>query len=1225
MRRAASGMWLGLGVCLFLFAGGNGYAGEKAQPPVKAEEWSPWYYAGPFSGGNKSAFAEVFPPETEVDLKKPSGNLRWSPHPEWVDGVVYDLQVPGNSAVYLYRTVKAKAAKKLTAYFGSDDGMAFWLNGKKLISHEVPRGAAANQEQATLELAAGENKLLFKIHNQGGGCGFYFSTSATPGGTAAPTVVKEADVKALRLAIEDLSKTYAAKYARGAEFLKRLDDLEKRLDAVDEKWTEDFRALRREALLANPLLDFSKLLLVKRSDRNLGLPQNWQANSSIRADFDNEIAVLSPVSPDGKLTTFFKPQVPAFVGDVDLNFDADKMLFSMPASNEGKAKGRWQVWELKADGTGPRQVTPVEPDVDSFDPCYLPDGRIIFSSTAAFHGIPCVEGGDDVANLFIIDADGKNMRQLCFDQDQDWCPTVLNDGRVMFTRWEYSDIPHYFSRVLFQMNPDGTGQMSYYKTNSYWPNTLLYARPIPDSPSAFVGIISGHHGVPRMGEMVLFDTALGRREAEGAVQRFPGYGKKVVPVIGDSIVDGSWPKFLHPYPLSRKYFLVSCKPTPSSLWGVYLVDVFDNMLPLLELPGYALFEPLPFRKTPKPPVIPDKVKLECSDATVFLTDVYAGPGLKGVPRGTVKKLRVFEFHYAYPRMGGHIHIGVDGPWDAHRIHGTVPVLEDGSAVFKVPANMPLAIQPLNEKGEAIQTMRSWFVGMPGEVVSCLGCHEKQNAGPPPAGTLAAKTAPASITPWYGPPRGFSFKREVQPVLDKYCVGCHNGEAKDGKSIPNFKGDRPMGTVAGHKFDAAYLALHPYVRRPGPESDYHVPDPYEYHVSTSELIQELQKGHHNVKLDAEAYDRLVTWIDLNVPDHGTWGEHRAIAGSYHQRRLDMRKKYAFRPEDPEAIPVVNRGPVAFVQPEAEKPPAVQKVDCPGWPFDAAEAKKRQESAGLPKEFKVDLGNGQSLEMVLIPPGEFVMGDAAGYPDENPLCRVKIEKPFYMGKYEVLNGQYHQFDATHDCGVIHVFNKDHSSPGQPADLERRPVIRVSWKDAMAFCEWAAKKAGRKFTLPTEAQWEYTCRAGTATPMNYGECSVNFGKLANLADLRLEELCIRDSPKWLPAVTSVNDTATGTENAGKWAPNAWGLCEMHGNAAEWTLTTFKPYPYNATDGRDSGKEEGLKVVRGGSFYNRPERARSAFRLAYEPYRRVFDVGFRVVCEAEAGKGLAAAGGQK
>ena len=350
----------------------------------------------------------------------------------------------------------------------------------------------------------------------------------------------------------------------------------------------------------------------------------------------------------------------------------------------------------------------MEPDVDNYDACYLPSEKIMFDSTRTIQGIPCVGGANAVANLCVMDADGKNARQLCFDQDHDWCPTLLNNGRVMYSRWEYSDTSHYFTRILFHMNPDGTNQAEYYGSNSFWPNSIFYARPIPNDPSKVVAIVSGHHGVPRMGELVLFDPAKGRDEDKGVVQRIPGYGKKVEPVIADTLVDESWPKFLHPYPLNEKYFLASCKPDPDSPWGLYLVDVFDNMVLLCEQPATPLFEPVPFRKTPRPPVIVDRVKTEKQTGTVYLTDIYRGQGLQGVPRGTVKSLRLYEIHYCYPEMGGHYCIGMEGPWDVHRILGTVPVYDDGSAFFTVPANMPIAAQPLDDKGRAIQLMRSWF-------------------------------------------------------------------------------------------------------------------------------------------------------------------------------------------------------------------------------------------------------------------------------------------------------------------------------------------------------------------------------------------------------------------------------------------------------------------------------------------------------------------------------------
>ena len=157
------------------------------------------------------------------------------------------------------------------------------------------------------------------------------------------------------------------------------------------------------------------------------------------------------------------------------------------------------------------------------------------------------------------------------------------------------------------------------------------------------------------------------------------------------------------------------------------MDIFDNLLLLKEEPGWALFEPIPIRKTERPPVIVDKVKPGETNATVYIHDIYAGPGLRGVPRGEAKALRIFQYEFSYRNQGGHYFVGMEGGWDVRRLIGTVPLEADGSAQFHIPANTPIAIQPLDREGKALQQMRSWMVGMPGEYVSCVGCHEPQNS------------------------------------------------------------------------------------------------------------------------------------------------------------------------------------------------------------------------------------------------------------------------------------------------------------------------------------------------------------------------------------------------------------------------------------------------------------------------------------------------------------------
>lgn len=1095
--------------------------------------------------------------------------------------------------------------------------------------------------------------------------------------------VPAVNLAALRRAIADLTATFGPRYPRGEAWLRRLDALEHELAAASPARTAELTAelvrLRREALVqANPWIDFRHLLLIRRhqSSPDLGLPRNWESNSTLpRRGYRDTLCALDLSRNDAPLTVVFKPDEDVFVGDVDLHFDGQRLLYSSVGTHD-----HWQVFELPLDRNNPddpeapptagtpRQLTGEQPDVDSYDACYLPDDRILFTSTACFIGVPCVYGGSHVANLYRMDAHGRNIRQLCFDQEHDWCPTVLNNGRVLYTRWEYTDTPHSNTRLLFHMNPDGTGQMEYLGSNSYWPNSFFYARPVPGHPTRVIAVIGGHHDHPRMGELVLFDPALGRHEAGGVVQRLPGFGQPVPPIIRDGLTLESWPKFLHPFPVSDKHFLVSCKPAPEAPWGLYLIDVFDNLVPLHQAADSALFEPVALRSTPRPPVIADKVNLARQDALVFLQDIYAGDGLRGVPRGTVKALRLFTYHFAYQGMGGLLGVlGADGPWDIKRVLGTVPVHPDGSATFRVPANLPISVQPLDDEGKALQLMRSWMTAMPGEVVQCVGCHERQNSTPLPRAVTALNHPPSDITPWYGPTRGFSYPREVQPVLDQHCVRCHDGQPQpDGTRPADLRGTVKLtdwksvtpgngGEHAG-RFSVGYTELHRYVRRPGIESDYHLLTPLEFHADTTALVQLLRKGHYGVQLDPEAWDRLITWIDLNCPYHGTWSEEIDDPGPQRARRRDLLKLYAGLDDDPEAIVPVPpsryggrpAAPSTTAAPAPASPPSPARAATPapapapdpepvapvlaGWPFDPADAVRRQKAAGAVTRETLDLGDNLRLHLTLIPAGSFVMGSATGEADERPCHLVRIEHSFWMATHEIDNRTFARFDPGHDSRVEDKNAYQFGIHGYPANHPDQPVVRVSWDEAMAFCDWLSQRTGRRVTLPTEAQWEYACRAGSASPFHFGDLSTDFSPHANLADAKLTEFASDpytvDVPlanptpydDWIPKDARFNDGALLTVAPGRYRPNVWGLHDMHGNAAEWTRSDDTSYPGSRSGTSDPAAPgdaaygPGRRVVRGGSWRDVPARSTASFRLAYPSWQRVYNVGFRVVMEDPA-----------
>ena len=258
----------------------------------------------------------------------------------------------------------------------------------------------------------------------------------------------------------------------------------------------------------------------------------------------------------------------------------------------------------------------------------------------------------------------------------------------------------------------------------------------------------------------------------------------------------------------------------------------------------------------------------------------------------------------------------------------------------------------------------------------------------------------------------------------------------------------------------------------------------------------------------------------------------------------------------------------------------------------------------------------MDLVRIPAGDFILGDPSGYPDERPREAVKIARPFWLGTCEVTNEQFRRFRPSHDSGSEPMlWLKWH--PGHFAALNqpRQPVCRVSWHEAGEFCEWLSQQTGQRFTLPDEAQWEWACRAGSETPWNFGAEAAAFPAFANLADSTLLDLgrqAAMEKVKPFFAVEPAEDKQAVSAPVGSYQPNAWGVYDMHGNVAEWTASADLPYPFRADDPRHAAADT-RKIARGGSWQQRADLSRSGCRLSYQPWQRVFNVGFRVVCAAE------------
>lgn len=1201
----------------------------------------------------------------------------------------------------------------------------------------------------------------------------------------------------VELAVEDLIATYGDKYPKGPKYLKKLRalDAEFKQATPERKGTliKELNALKREALLANPLLDFDRILAVRRKtksdarramDGEIGMVKNWKTMQSIGsgAQLDDSIVELTNLRGEVKEKVVFQPQNKQAIIDTEIHFNADRIAFAMA----GEKEANFRLWEVGADGSNPHQISPDDGvDVAHADPCYLPDGKVIFTSTAVYQGLPCTFGGDFMMCTYRLDPADKSVRQLTFEQDSNWSPTLLPNGRVMYQRWEYTDGAHANSRMLFSMNPDGTDQRELRGSGSWFPGSFFFARPIPGQSRQVIGVAGGHHDRSRSGRLFIFDTTQGRRDDSGVIAEIPYRGKKTIPVIRDGLIGSRFPQFLHPCPLSRNYHLVTMKPAPDVPWGIYLVDTFDNMILIKESDDSAYIEPAPVVKQAPPPMLPDRVNLASKQARVHIQDIYSGPGLEGVPRGVVKGIRVIEYYFSRRNMGGlYGTIGMDGPWDVKRILGVAPVKEDGSAYFNVPANCTVSLQPIDEKGQALQIMRSWVIGQPGETVSCAGCHENQDMAPPPSPLLNRK--PDELKEWYGPARGFSFVREVQPVLDRYCVGCHNGT----KAKPDFSPNKPMTNwktamagnwTQGGKFTHAYFNLWRYLRTPGIESDRPMHTPMDFHFSQTELAQLLMKKHNGVELDKESWERLAAWHDFNAPFFGSWGEIPGldpIVDRTAARAKELRAKYSpvNNDIDMEVYPQVQSYSSEFIEPKkterpereieqtlsaeerltAEQAVALQKKTAPGgqitkrielplsslgkkeapkakyvrvecgeshvvvlgeiniisagqdvaqkgkaWMSDdggdgltfkellavdgspatvaqtcqsdmyefwetifgkplsveqitlsvptVAQAdllkgarlvvmddsrfvlwRKRLDFAGktsLTFDVKGETSDKVCFDFVWVPPGKFQLGGDSL--DARPISIQEQKKGFWMLTTEITNEQMRRFAPLFESRNEERHGYQFGVQGIEQDMPDQPAVRVSWREAMAFCAWLSKESGLKVTLPTEAQWERAARAGTDSQFWWGGLDEDFSTFANMGDAMLAHFSCNpyaqsykqgwyknaENPydNWIPQDARFNDGGFVTEPVATWKANPWGLYDLNGNAREWTRSKYLDYPYGDTADRNSVKTDTAdqRVTRGGSWRERPKLCATWCRQPYPTWQKVYNVGFRPVIE--------------
>lgn len=690
----------------------------------------------------------------------------------------------------------------------------------------------------------------------------------------APTIERiDADIDSLARAIKHLRAEYPSRFGTDGALHAELGELQAARAELTDREMRDEPALRRldrrreslarRALVEqNPLMAFDRLLFTRR--RPLG-GQHYAYTEALSWTRDRprvfkpgaSLVTLSPPRADGKLEILIESPH-GIIRDPDVHFDGRRVLFSDRKSLDGDD---YHLYEIDLATREIRQLTDAAGFAD-YEGCYLPDGNIIFSSTRCVQTVDCYP--TPVSNLYLANGDGGNVRRVTVNPVHDNFPSVLDDGRVVFTRWEYNDRWVLYLQGLAVMNPDGTAGTAYYGNNSYWPISMLHARAVPGT-GRIVCTLSGHHDVDQCGEIGLFDVSLGTQEAAGCVRLWPR--RDIEPIRDEFYWRNLSAQYQYPYPLSENFFLVSCKPRGAAHFGIYLIDTFGNQTLVWADPDISCSSPMPLVARTRPPVLPSRVRYDETEATIYLADVYRGRAMRDVARGEVKSLRIVEVvnrptgtpHWA--GMDGTPPMGLCSSWDAKRVVGVVPVDEDGSAVFRVPAGAAIYFQPLDADGKALQWMRSWVTLQPGETVGCVGCHDSVGQTPPAEFAELMIRQPVRPKPWVSPPgESFSFPRDVQPVLDRKCVSCHDQDDPAGLDL---RADKTDG------FSLAYEHLRLHVRVPGTRAEPPAERPRKFGAIASPLVELLEAGHHDVKLTSDEMDRLITWIDLNAPYYGSY--------------------------------------------------------------------------------------------------------------------------------------------------------------------------------------------------------------------------------------------------------------------------------------------------------------------------------------------------------------------
>jgi hypothetical protein len=642
-------------------------------------------------------------------------------------------------------------------------------------------------------------------------------------------------------------------------------------------------------MLNGPMKDVERIVLAERAPDRDG---HWYANFGYKCHAPNEY-VYGPGG--GKLlilnvrtgqTEVLLDDPAGGVRDPVVDYDAQRVLFSYRPGGTH----RYHLYEIDIDGSNLRRIT--KGNFDDYEPCYLPDGGIMFVSSRCYRWVPCWY--TQVGVMYRCERDGSDVRQISFGVEHENHPWVLPDGRVLYTRWEYVDRHTNGFHHLWTVNPDGTAQMIFYG-NLGFGELLIDAKPIPGSRKIATIVAPGHGKSEHQGDVFVLDGDYGpaNTKPKGAPGGSPGparqnrKGPELQINRHTRATDHprsmmSWRDVL---PISERAFLVCCQD------GLYVMDHQGNFEAIYRSSRQSVayedrgktreadvwvHEPRLLAGRKKEPVIPSRTDDTATTGTMVLADVYEGRNMAGVERGQIRKLLVME---ELPRPISMMwsptqyrlnKIGQSSTIIVHRVLGTVPVEADGSAHFEVPAHRPLFFVALDENDVSVKRMQSFVSVMPGERVSCVGCHENRIQAPhdQKRGYLTALTRPAdAIAPVPGVPESgiIDFPRDIQPLLDKHCTGCHNHKKRAG-GIRLDGARNPWWTYGYNSLIAKGQTgmAGKYFQ----EGQYGNMPPRSIGSAAAKLLDKVAGQHHDVVLSGKEHSLLRTWIDSSAAFAGT---------------------------------------------------------------------------------------------------------------------------------------------------------------------------------------------------------------------------------------------------------------------------------------------------------------------------------------------------------------------